>query len=201
MRRFMVLRRRSSTASFRHTDSAKNCMACCLMLRLLDRDVCWLQLRCVATRNEEHVALQMGSTDPFQQGGLSMDRGTIPQQEPQFSDTSAKPLDQLLACALGAPVALAEAVGNLLLLWQVLQNTFRGAFHDELGAPRARPPSRTRPVCTARQSSASRRASSSRQVATAPSRAWSPHCASREQGSLPRHAALAKLSPADPLDE
>ena len=64
-----------------------------------------------------------------------------------------------------------------------------------------RPPNRTRPLCTARPSSASRRASSSRQVATAPSRAWSLHCASREQGSLPRHAALAKLSPADPHDE
>ena len=72
--------------------------------RLLDRDVCWLQLRCVATRNEEHVALRMSSTDPFQQGGLSMDRGTIPQQhpvqEPLFSDPSAKPPDQFLACAL-----------------------------------------------------------------------------------------------------
>ena len=67
-----------------------------------------------------------------------------------------------------------------------------------LGAPRAGPPSRTWPVCSARPSSVSRRASSSRQVATAPSRAWSPQCASREQGSL---TALAKLSPADPLDE
>ena len=32
MRRFVVLRRKSSTTSSRHTDSAKNCMACCLML-------------------------------------------------------------------------------------------------------------------------------------------------------------------------
>ena len=87
--------------------------------RLLNRDVCWLQLRCVATRNEEHVALRMSSTDPFQQGGLSMYRGTIPQQhpmqEPLFSHPSAKPLDQLLACALGAPVALAEGVGKIFL--------------------------------------------------------------------------------------
>ena len=105
--------------------------------RLLDRDVCWLQLRCVATRDEEHVALRMSSTDPFQQGSLSMDRGTIPQQhpiqEPLFSHSSAKPLDQLLACAPGAPVALAEGVGNVLVLRLVLHHTFRGALHDELG--------------------------------------------------------------------
>ena len=97
--------------------------------KLLDRDVCWLQLRCVATRNEEHVALRMSSTDPFQQGGLSMDRGTIPlqhpMQEPLFSHPSAKPLDQLLACALGAPVPLAEGVRNILVLRQVLHHTFR----------------------------------------------------------------------------
>ena len=107
-----------------------------VLQKLLDRDVCGLQLRCVATRNEEHVALQMSSTDPFQQGGLSMDRGTIPQhpvQEPLFSHPSAKLFDKLLACALGAPVALAEAVGELLVLWQVLHHSFRGAFHDELG--------------------------------------------------------------------
>ena len=66
-----------------------------------------------------------------------MDRGTIPQQhpmqEPLISHPSAKPLDQLLACALGAPVALAEGVGNILVLRHVLHHTFRGAFHDELG--------------------------------------------------------------------
>ena len=70
-----------------------------------------------------------------------MDRGTIPQQhpvqQPLFSHPSAKPFDQLLACALGAPVALAEAVGELLVLWQVLhhsfRHSFRGAFHDDLG--------------------------------------------------------------------
>ena len=40
-RRFMVLRRRSSTVSFRHTDSAKNCMACCLMLCFRG---CWIAM-------------------------------------------------------------------------------------------------------------------------------------------------------------
>ena len=54
-------------------------------------------------------------------------------QEPLFSHPSAKPFDHLLACALGVPVALAEAVGNILVLWQVLYHSFRGAFHDELG--------------------------------------------------------------------
>ena len=66
-----------------------------------------------------------------------MDRGTIPQQhpvqEPLFPHPSAKPFDQLLACAFRAPVALAEGVGELLVLRQVLHHSFRGAFHDELG--------------------------------------------------------------------
>ena len=53
-------------------------------------------------------------------------------QEPLFSHPSAKPFDQLLACALGAPVALAEAVGNLVLPQQVLHHSFRGALHSEL---------------------------------------------------------------------
>ena len=41
MRRFVVLRRRSSTTSSRHTDSAKNCMACCLMLCFRG---CWIAM-------------------------------------------------------------------------------------------------------------------------------------------------------------
>ena len=109
---------------------------------LLDRDVCRLQLRCEATRNEEHVALWVSSTDPLQQGRLSMDRGAIPQQhpmqEPSFSHPSAKPLDELLARALGASVAVAEAAGDLLVLWHVLQHSFRGALHNELGHDGAR---------------------------------------------------------------
>ena len=76
---------------------------------LLDRDVCRLQLRCEAARNEEHVALRVSSTDPLQQGRLSMDRGAIPQQhpmqEPSFSHPSAKPIDELPARDLGAPTS------------------------------------------------------------------------------------------------
>ena len=89
MRRFMVLRRRSSTASFRHTDSAKNCMARCLMLCVRG---CWITTSAGAR----------GTPDEWygsEQGGLPMDRGTIPQQhpaqEPLFSHPSAKPLNQL----------------------------------------------------------------------------------------------------------
>ena len=63
-----------------------------------------------------------------------MDRGTIPQQhpvqDPLFSHPIAKPFE-LLACALRAPVALAEGVGELLVLRQVLHHSFRGALHDE----------------------------------------------------------------------
>ena len=66
-----------------------------------------------------------------------MDRGTIPQQHPLqetlFSHPGAKPFDQLLTCALSAREAYTEAVGNLLVFWQILQNSFRGALHNELG--------------------------------------------------------------------
>ena len=62
--------------------------------------------------------------------------------------------------------------------------------------PRAWPPSHIRPVCNARPQLASPRVSSSVLVVTAPSPAGLPHCASRERESLPRRAALAKLSPA-----
>ena len=54
-------------------------------------------------------------------------------QEPLFSHPGVKPFDQLLARALGAPVTLAGGVGNLLVLWQVLYHSFRGALHNELG--------------------------------------------------------------------
>ena len=54
-------------------------------------------------------------------------------QEPLFSNSSVKPFDQLLTRARGAPVALADGVGDLLVLWLVLHHSFRGAFHDELG--------------------------------------------------------------------
>ena len=74
------------------------------------------------------VALRMTNTDPFQQRGPQH-----PTQEPLFSDPNAKALNQLLACALRALVALAENVGELLVLWQVLHHSFRGAFHNELG--------------------------------------------------------------------
>ena len=101
--------------------------------RLLDRDVCWLQLR----QYDEHVTLWMSSTDPVRQGSLPVDRGAVPQQhpvqEPLCSHPGAKPFDQLLARALGAPVAPAEGVGNLVVLWEVLYHSFRGALHSELG--------------------------------------------------------------------
>ena len=104
--------------------------------RLLDRDVCWLRLRCVATRNEEHVALRMSSTDPFQQGGLSMDRGTIPQQhpvqEPLFSHPSAKPFDHLLACALGAREAgVSQAQDGMRALIKVFTKRPTNCFGRE----------------------------------------------------------------------
>ena len=43
MRRFVVLRRRSSSALSRHTDSAKNCMACC-----------WIEMRCKVLYHSLH---------------------------------------------------------------------------------------------------------------------------------------------------
>ena len=95
-----------------------------------------------AARNEENVALRVSSTDPLQQGRLAMDRGAIPQQhpmqEPSFSHPSAKPIDELPARDLGAPVAVAEAAGDLLVLWKGLQHSFRGALHNELGHDVAR---------------------------------------------------------------
>ena len=48
-------------------------------------------------------------------------------QEPLFSNPSAKPFDELLARALGAPVALAGPALDLLVLWQVLHHSFRGS--------------------------------------------------------------------------
>ena len=47
MRRFVVLRRRSSSALSRHTDSAKNCMACC-----------WIEMCCEVLYHSLHGALQ-----------------------------------------------------------------------------------------------------------------------------------------------
>ena len=95
------------------------------------------QLRCGATRCEEHVTLWMSTTDPVHQGSLPVDRGAVPQQhpmqEPLFSHPGVKPFDHLLARALGAPVTLTGGVGNLLVLWQVLYHSFRGALHHELG--------------------------------------------------------------------
>ena len=79
----MVVKLRSSTASSRHTDSVKNCIGLMfddVLERLLDRDVCGLQLRCEATWHEEHVTLWMSSTEPFHQGSLLVDRGTTSQQ-------------------------------------------------------------------------------------------------------------------------
>ena len=110
---------------------------------LLNREFCRLQLRCEAARNEEHVALRVSNTDPLLQGRLAMDRGAIPQQhpvqEPSFSHPSANTIHQLPARDLGAaPVAVAEAARDLLVLWKGLQHSFRGALHIELGHDGAR---------------------------------------------------------------
>ena len=47
MRRFVVLRRRSSSTLSRHTDSAKNCMACC-----------WIEMCCKVLYHSLHGPLQ-----------------------------------------------------------------------------------------------------------------------------------------------
>ena len=66
-----------------------------------------------------------------------MERVTIPQQHPVqeslFSHPTAKPFDQLLACALGALMAVAESVRNLVVFWHFLYDSLRGVVHNELG--------------------------------------------------------------------
>ena len=81
MRRFMVPRRRSSTALSPAHGFGKEfheLLFEVVLEGLLVRDVCKFQLRCVATWYEEHVALWMSSTDQFHQGSLPVDRTTIP---------------------------------------------------------------------------------------------------------------------------
>ena len=72
MRRFMVLRGRSSTGSSRHPDSAKNCMACCLMLCFRG---CWIEMSAGCNSAVWHLVRRA-------RGTLDEQHGPIPSGKP-----------------------------------------------------------------------------------------------------------------------
>ena len=188
-RRFVVMRRRSSSALSRH--SAKNCLACCLML------CCKVSYH--SFRGAFHDEL---GQDGACHGHGRRDRADEAHPVHLASNGGSIVCRICASCHVARPLskvgcintaALPSQNGNEHIASISRFMAFPSCCHPAIVAvsaiiqasgaavPRAWPPSRTRPVCTARPRLASRRVSSSG-LATDSSPAGLPHCAAEILG-------------------
>ena len=91
-----------------------------------------MQLRCVATQNEEHVALRMSSTDPLQRGSLSMDRGS-PTAAPSARTLVFAPKRQAIRSAPGICSRCTSGSREIFSCSGRSCTTRFVALHNELG--------------------------------------------------------------------